>query len=387
MISRRAILVTGGAAIVIAGAGLSAAVLRDAPSVREPWSAAARGGFGDVRLNALAYAVLAPNPHNRQPWSITLESGDALVLHCDLDRRLPETDPGDRQITIGLGAFLELLRLAAAEQGYRATVVAFPDGEPQPRLDRRPIARVIFEADSRVAKEPLFAHALERRTVRVPFDAGRPVPPSHLERLAAELVPNAGLAFTWSEAPAQVAAIKQLCREGWSIETSTPATHHESTRLTRIGAEEVRANPDGISLYGPMMEALRITGALSRASMDQAGSQAFKSTLAFYNGLIDSAQAFAWLTSSGNSRTDQLASGAAWLRLGLAATKLGLAIHPLSQVLQEFPQMADCYQRFHRLVDVSAPARVQGLFRLGYARDPKPAPRWPMVSRISNLGT
>jgi hypothetical protein len=383
MISRRAILYTGGAAIVIGGAGLSAALLRDAPSVRQPWSEAAKGGFGDPRLNALAYAILAPNPHNRQPWWVTLDGSGALVLHCDLDRRLPETDPPDRQITIGLGAFLELLRFAAAEQGYRADTSLFPEGEPQPRLDRRAIARVAFVKEASVPKEPLLRYALARRTVRVPYDA-KPVSPDTIQRVAAE----AGIpveAFGWTTEPAQLAALKQVCREGWRIEQHNTATHHESTKLTRIGAAEVAANPDGISLYGPMMEAYRLVGVLSRDQMERADSQAFAATLAFYNGLIDTARAFGWLTTPSNSRVDQIAAGASWLRINLAATKLGVAMHPLSQVLQEFPQMARCYEDFHRLVGVAEPARVQGLFRFGYAHVPQAAPRWPMVSRIANL--
>ncbi len=385
MISRRAILWTGGAAIVIAGAGLGAAVFRDAPSVRQPWSAAAKGGFGDPRLNALAYAILAPSPHNRQPWWVALEGNDALVLYCDLVRRLPETDPPDRQITIGLGAFLELLRFAAAEQGYRAEMFLFPEGEPQPRLDRRPIARIVFAKDTSVRREPLFEHALMRRTARVPYDPGRPVSRDTMQRIAADAMSATNDALGWTTEPAKIAALKQISLEGWRIEVNNVATHHESTRLTRIGAAEVEANPDGISLYGPLMEAYRFVGLLSRDEMERTDSQAFASTLAFYNGLIDTAQAFGWMTTPSNTRVDQIAAGAAWLRINLAATRLGVAMHPLSQVLQEFPQMARCYEDFHRMVGVAAPARVQGLFRFGYASVPQPAPRWPMVSRISNL--
>ena len=47
------------------------------------------------------------------------------MLFCDLDRRLPVTDPQDRQITIGLGAFLELMRMAAAQDGLRADIALF----------------------------------------------------------------------------------------------------------------------------------------------------------------------------------------------------------------------------------------------------------------------
>ena len=70
----------------------------------------------------------SPNPHNRQPWLITLVGKDEALIHCDLERRLPVTDPFDRQITIGFGCFLELARIAAAERGVSLAIGNSPRG-------------------------------------------------------------------------------------------------------------------------------------------------------------------------------------------------------------------------------------------------------------------
>ncbi|MCK5746564.1 MAG: twin-arginine translocation pathway signal protein, partial [Oricola sp.] len=140
MASRRMMLIAGGAGVVILGA----AALRlhsDLGPARAPWRDAGKG-FGDNRLDALSYAVLAPSPHNLQPWLVRLEDEDGLTLFCDLDRRLPATDPQDRQVVIALGAFVELLRQAAAEAGCGLEVEPFPQGEPYPVLDERPAASV-----------------------------------------------------------------------------------------------------------------------------------------------------------------------------------------------------------------------------------------------------
>ncbi|MEK7266773.1 MAG: twin-arginine translocation pathway signal protein, partial [Pseudomonadota bacterium] len=125
MATRRSVLQTGAAAVVILGAGAAAWSLTRAPTqAREPWSKAGTS-FGDARLDALSYAILAPNPHNMQPWRIRLDGKDALSVYCDLDRLLPQTDPPNRQITIGFGCFLELLRQAAANKGIRTEVTPF----------------------------------------------------------------------------------------------------------------------------------------------------------------------------------------------------------------------------------------------------------------------
>ncbi|MFN8982898.1 MAG: twin-arginine translocation pathway signal protein, partial [Alphaproteobacteria bacterium] len=57
----------------------------------------------DPRIRAAGHAIRAPNPHNLQPWLVQLAGADRVLLRCDLERRLPATDPFDRQIVIGLG--------------------------------------------------------------------------------------------------------------------------------------------------------------------------------------------------------------------------------------------------------------------------------------------
>lgn len=238
--------------------------------------------------------------------------------------------------------------------------------------------------DAEVTTDPLFAHALTRRTARNVFtDAS--VAAETLDELRTLAVMREVSHFDFTVDDHRVDRLKELCRDSWFVEMMTPHVHHESTKLTRIGADEVRQNPDGISLYGPMMEAYRALGVLDRSRMDDPQSRGFQGTLQFYNRLIDSAQAFGWLNSTANTRIDQLHAGADWVRLNLAATKLGLSMHPLSQALQEFPEMAELYNALHQTVGVDAPNRVQGLFRFGYSAQPRPSPRWPMTSRLANL--
>ncbi len=98
--------------------GLFCAVTRTPGRALAPWDEV-KSPTGDVRLDAFRHAILAPNPHNRQPWQLRLIGSDEAIIACDLDRRLRESDPFDRQIVIGFGCFLELARIAAAERGVR----------------------------------------------------------------------------------------------------------------------------------------------------------------------------------------------------------------------------------------------------------------------------
>lgn len=382
MPTRRFLLLSGVASAVIIGSGaaLKPVLVSDLSKARTPWRATEET-FADPRLAALAYAILAPNPHNRQPWVIQLEDDDKLVLFCDPSRLLPETDPPNRQITIGLGAFLELLRQAGASKGYRVQTELFPEGEPYPVLDDRPVAHVTFVRDETIQADPLFDQVLLRRTSRETFDQSRPVASVDFKILDQALRPGDG-DFEWVLDDKNVRYLKDLSRRAWEIEAMTERTHLESAKLTRIGQKAVTENPDGISLTGPFIEAMRLAGVLTEEKVATIGSTAHQETIKFYNGLIESAMGFGLLSTQSNTRRDQVNAGAGWVRLHLQATALGLSMQPLSQALQEFPEMEEVYTELHDFVGRRAPSRVQGLFRFGYAPAPPPAPRWPLRSRL-----
>ncbi len=381
--NRRKLLIAGSASIIILGTAGGLALHSNLKPARSPWSDA-NLSLEDPRLAALSFAILAPNPHNRQPWLVELRDDLGLTLYCDQARLLPETDPMNRQIVIGLGAFLELLEIAAGENGYRLQMDLFPEGEPELVLDERPVAHILFIKDETAIKDSLFVHVQERRTNRLLFDIERSVSLSHLNELASAIKGvDDHLGFTNSTE--KVGQIKNLCRGGWETEVHTKRTHAESTRLTRIGEKEINANPDGISLSGPLFEGLKLAGIMNKEAMDDPASRMFQETLNFYNGLIETSMAFAWLVSPGNSRKHQIGVGRNWVRVHLAATRVGLAFHPLSQVLQEFPEMLEHYTQLHELLNIEGPSRVQGIFRLGFAKNTSPSPRWPLETRLINI--
>ncbi|MEO0607452.1 MAG: twin-arginine translocation pathway signal protein [Pseudomonadota bacterium] len=379
MLSRRGLLITGGAAALIGGLGtLQAANGPGLARARAPWSQAGQS-FGDSRLDALAYAILAPNPHNRQPWQFELVGDDEILVQIDLDRRLPHTDPFDRQITIGFGCMLELLSMAAAEQGNRAEITAFPDGAAQPRLDARPVARVKLRPDD-APPDPLFAAVLERRSTKEPYDTSKPVSP---DALSAILTGGAGaLEVGGTIEPGQVARIVDLAWHGFQIELATDLTRRESVDLMRIGNRAVTRNPDGIDMGGLQMGLLKMAGMVSPESLDTPGSTAYQAGLDMYHPIIHSAQGFVWVTAPANTRLSQLEAGAAWVRMNLAAQQAGICVHPLSQVLQEFPEMAGPYQSLREALGVAGDGVVHMLGRVGFTRFPKPSPRWPLESKL-----
>lgn len=383
MVSRRTLLTTGTASVVLFGLGGTWwATTGPARIAREPWNAAS-AGFGDPRLNVLAYAILAPSPHNMQPWRIGLGEEGKFTVYCDLDRLLPETDPPNRQITIGFGCFLELCRQAAAEVGFRADIAYFPEGEPQPSLDERPVAHVELVEDASVRSDPLFATVPARRTNRLEFDTSRPVPQSVLTELNAATVDGVDV-FTSAD-ETLVDDLRNLAADAWAVEWSTARTRRESIDVTHIGKSEVAAKPYGLAFDDRLSATLGKVGLMSLEAMDDPESTAYRESLAFYERACRSAMAFVWSTTPTNTRRAQLDAGRAWVRTQLAANAQGLSFHPLSQALQEFPEMAEYYKRVHELLSSNAGDTVQMLVRLGYAPEVGPAPRHTLESRLLRI--
>ena len=108
-------------------------------------------------------------------------------------------------------------------------------------------------------------------------------------------------------------------------------------------------------------------------------------SFAVYDNILSATPAFAVVTTPGNSRLDQIAVGRRWLRLHLAATALGVSVHPVSQALQEYPEMAKHYDAAHDLLVQDAGQggeTVRMLGRLGYGPAVSLSPRWPLERRF-----
>lgn len=367
-LSRRKMLaLAGGGVVLAAGSATGLFVATRTPHrALAPWSSA--GGRGDPRLNALSHALLAPSPHNLQPWLAELVGTDGVRIWRDKDRDLPMTDPFGRQLTIGMGCFVELMVMAAGETGHGVDVTLFPEGE------EGPVAEARFVAGGG-HRDPLFTHVFDRRSCKEPF-ADRPVPAADVAALAA----HARIITD----PERVTALRTLTFEAHRIEVTTPRTNRESVELIRMGRREIEASPDGIDLGGPLMEALMLAGLMTREKLQDPASSAFRQGLDIYARIHAATHAFAVIVTDTNDRIAQIGAGRDWMRLNLATTSLGLALHPVSQALQEYPEMADAYARAHALLAPEG-GTVQMLGRLGHGPAVPPSPRWPLEARLRHV--
>lgn len=371
---RRFIRVLGGGVILAAGAaasGCSPAMPQDAVAAwRGP------GAEPDLRRWILGWAILAPHSHNLQSWVVDLSVPGQMTLYCDPQRLLPQTDPHARQIMMSHGTFLELLDIAARERGQRAAITLFPDGAFDPtKADARPVARVRLQPDPGVARDPLFAQITQRHTNRQPYDVAKPVSPAAWQAMA-EAAAADGLQFGHTADAAALAAHRAIAREAWRIEMTTPAAILESYHWLRVGSAEVSRHRDGLSLLEPKVVWFDRLGLFDRTRAPAPDDFATTSQIAMFDELIEATPAFLWMVSDDNHRTTQVRAGRAYVRAQLAATAHGVAMQPLQQALQEYPEQAQPYAQIRRLLGADGGTRtVQMWARVGHAPPVDPAPR------------
>ncbi len=392
MLSRRKFITIAGSSAVIVAAGKAAIDLDKMPSTAiSAWSGP-NPTEPDLRKRLLAYAILAPNPHNMQPWIVDLRQPGLIDLYCDRTRLLPKTDPFSRQIAIGHGAFLELLDLAASAAGHRTEITYFPKGEfgdgalakLGSSIDELPVASIRLIPDASRNPDPLFQQILQRHSAKVPFDTTQPLRPEH-ERGLTTAYTDRHCQLTIATDRSRVLGLQSIVQSAMEIEQQTPLIYQETIDVMRIGAREVEQHRDGITLTGAPIGWGRLFGMVSREKLADRTSDAFKSGAAMSRELAISTPAFAWMTTSNNSRTTQLAIGRAYARFNLKATALGVAMHPMSQVIQEYAEMQALQRGLFAMLDIPPGQTVQMLVRLGYANQINPSPRRDLQDSIRTV--
>ena len=363
--TRRNFLKILGGGTVIAAMGAGAFLSTRTPhKALAPWESA--GNYTDVRKWALSYALLAPNPHNRQPWEVDLSIANQVTIYRDKEKDLRHTDPFSRQLTIGMGCFLELLSIAASQANHSVSYQLFPEGE------NGPVAVATFTKGAEA--DPLFAQVMERRSCKEAF-TNQLISSVTVQKLT-------GFADVITDKQ-QVAELQKLSWDAWLVEANTPRAWKESIDLMRIGKAEINANPDGIDLGGPLMESLKIAGIMSRESQLDKSSSGYQEGVKMYRQMLKATPAYCTITTTSNSRIDQIDAGRRWLRLNLQTTALGLSLHPISQALQEYPEMSEHYNQAHSLL--AKPGHTLQMFaRLGFGPSVPRTPRWPLEAKIIN---
>lgn len=322
---------------------------------------------------AIAMGSNAPNPHNTQAWKLRLVSDLEALLYIDETRILPETDPPTRQIHIGAGCFLETLSIGASAMGYVAAIDYFPEGTYSTSdVGKKPVARIKLAA-SAASPDSLGKFIYKRQTNRRPSFKNAAVTNEQFAQLAAYCTDDS-IKMIGINSHAEMQPLLSIFEQAMLIECQNYHLFEETRIWFRYNERERAEKRDGLSIPQTGITGIRVP--LVEWYLKHGDPKRWHSTqsIAAYMDVfrkgLKSAQGIMLLKSDTNTPLDWVKTGRLYVRISLAATKMGLQLHPYSQVLQEYPEMTATQQAFNSLVGVSGQQKVQMAVRIGSGPTP-----------------
>ena len=336
---RRLFLKSAGAVtVLVAGGGVWRACDQGVFSAGqgpayEPW----KDWRKDSNTGPLALvraAILAASPHNTQPWLFKV-TNSSIELYLDTGRNVGALDPYLREEHIGIGCALENLMLAAAANGYQATVALLPaklvpiPADPAPQL----LARIDLAPGKREESE-LYDAIPRRHTNRSAFLPNNPLPSQFLDTLSRLSSDEPWVKIFLFTADIDRRKIVEISSAANTEIYSDPEVNRGSRRWIRTNWSAVQKYRDGLTIDAAGLPPITtdIVKMMPLWMLKRAESRVPKNA---YSDLMLSAPLIGILAVQDHyDREDCLRTGRIWQRAHLMATAHGVAGRPCNEAVE-----------------------------------------------------
>jgi hypothetical protein len=301
----------------------------------------------------LYLASLAPSGHNTQPWFVKYIEPLHWIIANDKTKWLPGVDPTQRETILSIGAFLQNLEYAANNLGYNCQF----DLLAKDNQDEN-VIKVKLIKSGNILKYDIQKIRL-RRTVRSDYlnDPLKKEDVVHLtngEPDFMHFIPANAKEFNW---------LNEQTIEANRIQSYRDPAQKELADWIRFSSKDAEKYCDGLTLAG--MEVDGVPGWLLRNFYVK--ENVMKTS--FREQSIDKvvkqvSQSGGWLliTSKDNTVASLLETGKRMQRLFLKIRERNIAIHPMTQIIEE----ASTNQLLNNSISINDP--VQFILRTGYLK-------------------
>ena len=281
--------------------------------------------ISDDYAEILYYASLAPSGHNAQPWYVRFVDERTWIIGSDPQRWLPAVDPQNREALLSIGAFAENLSVAAAAKGYETVMEVVSDNP----LDEEVIKVSLQKANPN--GYPLH-RLVSRRKVKKGY---RPIDLKN-EDVKFLSEPLGDHLFYFPRESEHAKCIAQGTVEAFRAQSYREEAQSELAEWIRFSNRDARTHRDGLTTES--MEIGGLAGWYVRSFMDKADVMKKSFRDQGIDGMAKAAHEGAgWLiiTGTGEGVADLIETGRRFERMWLLARERMIAIHPMTQMLEE----------------------------------------------------
>lgn len=299
----------------------------------------------------LAYALLAPSGHNTQPWTVRTGDGE-LRIGTDPSKWLPKVDPSNRELALSVGAFLENLLIAAPNYGYLAGfAVTGVDAKSAELLQ-------VTLKNTPVRTAPL-DRLRHRRTLRA-GQLARQLSDDDVRRLTADFNNEAHFVSPTSREGRYLAEGTIEANRAQALRNDA---QEELANWIRWTSADGRAHRNGLTPES--MEISGVAGWYVRHFMNRENvlEQSFRNQgVDRVRDQVSSCGGWLVITSRDGTLPSLIETGRRTERMWLSVRERGIAIHPMTQMLEEQPFQ----DRVASTLGVTGD--VQFILRVGYVK-------------------
>lgn len=335
----------------------------------EPWGKSYSDKFEDKRIKVVSNGILAASGHNMQPWIINLDQDkDVFYLYANSDLLTTEVDPFARQTMITQGTFLEYIVVSGEHFGYKVNIDFFPKGQYDEQnlaisMKEKPVAKVTILEDKN-KENKLYDFMFLPDTNREIYEKTN-LTKGQLDTL-----------ITLSDEDVKIEAfddanslekLSEYAIKGAEIEANIHRMNEESAKVFRVNEFEKNKYRYGYSFEGQNITGLQkylMQGLITLVPLVNNEKSSSDIYINSTKAAVENTSAYGMVITKNNSRIEQVKSGMVYSNLVLNAHYLGLVMQPLSQVLEEYPEMKEQYENFHKDYAKKGDT-IQMFFRIG----------------------
>ncbi len=305
----------------------------------------------------LFLASLAPSGHNTQPWFVQHLEPFHWIIGNDKTQWLPAVDPAQRETLLSIGTFIQNLEYAAGSLGYECNWNLL----------------ATTNQDERVAEVKLieqgFANTFDtstirtRRTVRSDF-LGDLLKKEDLEYIVG---PESDFIQYLPATSKESRYIDEQTIEANRLQTYRDPAQQELADWIRFSSKDAEKHRDGLTAAS--MEIEGISGFVMRnfyGKSDVMETDFRETSLDKVKTQVSESAGWILITSKDNSVETLIEAGGRMQRLFLKVREKGIAIHPMTQILEE----SSTKQTLNQSIGMTD--SVQFLLRAGYVKNYPP---------------